>query len=565
METKTITWDDLRVGDEFPDHAVVTDIKDWYLSDCYAIQLKYEEPLIVSKDHMIKTLVLENDPEKSNKDERILNDQLSNSMLERQKLNEVSNLWLTVEDIYNSINTGKLVVVLGKDYNRDTLESNIENIVPLKQQKNVRCITTSTGQYIINGITSHNSSKVYSMKEAETLGDYTAPVKMDDGRIIYYGHAKLEQVMGHKINNVDDLEKESSKDPKLAAKVAQIGFKASTHFSLPVAHMDDNDKQAAGMMYAFQDLPSLGVVGKQNNIDSIFDKVGTVDTYKGQEYEIKHNFSTGLTARDVFNKSYSARLGQRHKSNDVSAPGDELRRLNYGLSDVRIAKGDCGAHDVLKCKSENGVCEGCIKRLHKQNNGKDSNNSFRSGDMIASRASSALMEPIYQSYLSAIHRSGDEQEAMPGEVVTNTFKAYASSPIIQAANDRSKVKTLGEQRQVLFEGLKKSYEAAGAGVSDDYIKLAVRQMTKTRGKDRIVEGNDNQPPADIKSVTALSAESNVIKKAALERAFANITSTEGSQYDNVTRTIEWDAKDPINFQLGLGFLDNKDDNKLKDS
>lgn len=180
---KIITWDQLKIGDIFPDGSVVTDIKPWSYKKCYCLETD-NGSIIAADTHLFKcTIEIEDtnsvENNDTNKELDKLYDQLTLSLASRieagvtdnetETENESSNFhscWLCSEDIfdiftkkYDDKNHKYKVLMLENDGN-----NNYYIKVPLKsislfkkgEVQKVRCITTTTGFYNVNGFINHN-------------------------------------------------------------------------------------------------------------------------------------------------------------------------------------------------------------------------------------------------------------------------------------------------------------------------------------------------------------------------------------------------------------------------
>lgn len=147
---REIKWSDIKIGDTFVDGSTVLDIKPWQLENAYEI-FGEEGSLIASKNHLLKSVVRKNG--------HIINNNLFRSTVIRNQIGIEEDYWLCLEDIYAYWQLTKIqqdesytVHVLDLDGN----DLPILNIVKVEPKK-VRCITTDSGFYAVNGFINHNT------------------------------------------------------------------------------------------------------------------------------------------------------------------------------------------------------------------------------------------------------------------------------------------------------------------------------------------------------------------------------------------------------------------------
>lgn len=169
----TVNWEDLKVGDEFPDSgAVITELWPWQESPCYELRTKkkevidgeeifVDESVIASKDHLFSIVT-----EKSF-------DEYETTRNSKEQTNKQAINWIACEDAYNVFKTAKTEIIDGKEVNIAILPGMLGEItiVPYKnlEPQKCRCITTTKGTFTINGIlfgqTARGSHSLDSMKD----------------------------------------------------------------------------------------------------------------------------------------------------------------------------------------------------------------------------------------------------------------------------------------------------------------------------------------------------------------------------------------------------------------
>lgn len=144
---QTIKWFELQIGDEFADGSRCTYLSNWFKDITYKVYID-NDYIICSAGHLLKIDIKDNNTKRN--DSVIL----PRSISARKAINEYSNDWVSVEDLYNIMNH-KLEVYTPnlKLYSNNKLITNIE----LLGESEVRCIQTNTGHYLIKDFISHNT------------------------------------------------------------------------------------------------------------------------------------------------------------------------------------------------------------------------------------------------------------------------------------------------------------------------------------------------------------------------------------------------------------------------
>lgn len=223
MKEVTIKWKDLKVGDIFPDGSKVLKIRDWDYQKCYILKMNGKQ-IIVGETHLLKCIIYDINDE-------IINDNLLLSKKIREKsTNDVdSTEWICAEDIFENFLENK-IFMLDNDGVCNILDS-IDVYDNGKPQK-VRCITTNTGYYEINGFINHN------------CGTNKAAAQIDGSKVI--------------MNTLDGFctspiiqEMQKCKNAKEMRKVLFEGLKKQYHDS-GIAQDDFNIQMVAKKMTSYK-------------------------------------------------------------------------------------------------------------------------------------------------------------------------------------------------------------------------------------------------------------------------------------------------------------------------
>lgn len=169
----TVNWEDLKVGDEFPDSgAVITELWPWQESPCYELRTKnkkiidgeeifVDESVIASKDHLFSVVT-----EKSF-------DEYETTKASKEQTNKQAINWIACEDAYNIFKTAKTEVIDGVEVNLAIVPGTLSEIiiVPYKnlEPQKCRCITTTHGTFTISNVlfgqTARGSHSLDSMRD----------------------------------------------------------------------------------------------------------------------------------------------------------------------------------------------------------------------------------------------------------------------------------------------------------------------------------------------------------------------------------------------------------------
>lgn len=194
------------------------------------------------------------------------------------------------------------------------------------------------------------------------------------------------------------------------------------------------------------------------------------------------------------------------------------RLMFYGLSDLQVAE-DCGgdhSKGVLGCKCPEGnICEACSKQTR-------GGGQARAGELIGGLVSTNASEPLTQMAMSKTHVGTAEQQrgSDHSAVVIATLKGWRTSPIIEAAAKQPDQESM---RQVLFDGLKSEYQAAGVDLDDFNIAVIVRKMTSyRRGPDGLMPVAEGELPT-IAGMGQIGQRQNIFKRAELSAGYRIIS------------------------------------------
>lgn len=152
MKTITKKWSELQIGDIFPDGSITTELTPWQLEVCYELKMQ-GKTIILSGSHLLKCHMIE--------ENKVINNIFSISKKIREKTGESSEDWLCVKDIFTF---WPLIEEYPNIYevrmlNKEDKYNLLEEILLYKngEPQKVRCISTSTGEYSINGFLNHNT------------------------------------------------------------------------------------------------------------------------------------------------------------------------------------------------------------------------------------------------------------------------------------------------------------------------------------------------------------------------------------------------------------------------
>lgn len=152
---KQMAWKNVKVGSKFEDGSIVEEIRPWTTKPCIEIKIEGNRELIISNDHLISADMSELEKHFD----------LSLSEKCRENINESDGDWICAKDIYDIFSEDNRAML------EEALNGKISYVKIFKEGKpqRVRCITTSTGSYLTNGLISHNTARKMFYAMSDTL------------------------------------------------------------------------------------------------------------------------------------------------------------------------------------------------------------------------------------------------------------------------------------------------------------------------------------------------------------------------------------------------------------
>lgn len=259
----TVNWEDLRVGDEFPDSgAVITELWPWQESPCYELRTKnkkiidgeeifVDESVIASKDHLFSIVT-----EKSF-------DEYEITKASKEQTNKQAINWIACEDAYNIFKTAKTEVIDGTEVNLAIVPGTLSEItiVPYKnlEPQKCRCITTTHGTFTISNVlfgqTARGAHSLDAMKDiVYNLINVAGMSEEWVSQNLYLdleSIKRMQQLSGLKaaMNDIDDCdmawspEKDDSYQRKMAAYLTR---EATKYIEIYKAEHPDEPIEATG-------------------------------------------------------------------------------------------------------------------------------------------------------------------------------------------------------------------------------------------------------------------------------------------------------------------------------
>lgn len=142
-------WSEVNVGNQFPDGSMVTEITTWEYKKCYKLTLDNNDSIVASYEHLFYVDIEENENVNINK-------LLKFSEIVRKEIGTEDTNWVTVKDLWFISGLSDLTIYMVDNEGNKRQLIEIDPYENGKPQK-VRCISTTTGQYIIGGFLNHNT------------------------------------------------------------------------------------------------------------------------------------------------------------------------------------------------------------------------------------------------------------------------------------------------------------------------------------------------------------------------------------------------------------------------
>lgn len=153
-EAVEITWEELQIGDIFPDGSIVQEIRDWEYRPCYKLISENNNSIIASDEHLFHCQFYK---------DKELKIKISTTA---KYGNEILDEWSNSEDIFKAFNEGLQIILLPENIKLKSI-----NIYDNGNLQKVRCITTNTGHYQITDFCNHNTTLL------KYMGNYHLPEK----------------------------------------------------------------------------------------------------------------------------------------------------------------------------------------------------------------------------------------------------------------------------------------------------------------------------------------------------------------------------------------------------
>lgn len=327
--------------------------------------------------------------------------------------------------------------------------------------------------------------------------------------------AKIDEIAGTKITPENFKDVVSKLSPDQIAEITKIGFQAAPEFSLPIVDEEYQNENFKTKLY-FANLPAYGISGKNEAIEQMFDKIGSVPTLDGEAF-IDHNYQEGLTPHEYFLKQFSARDAEIHKSVGTAEPGYSARKLFYAMSDTMVRK-DCGGPhiDALHCRLPEGhVCEKCAQATQ---GGED----IKEGKLVGGWVSTNMSEALTQLSMKQKHAGSKSVANQIGgaRVIMATLDGWSTSPIIQKM---AALKTTEERRNCIYEELKAAYSNSGIKQDDFNIQMVAKKLTSyKRDVDGLRPVKDGEC-CDIVSIGVVGNANNIFKVSEMSSGYKHLT------------------------------------------
>ena len=495
MKTKEILWEELKKGDQFVDGSVVTELSEWSEKECYSISVEGGDPIIVSGDHIMMSSITNNDGEMVF---------LPRSIELAKTVHAEAGLWNCAEDIYYASKNN-----LNVTFNNQKLG----HIEKLDKPLRVRCISTDTGHYEINGIMHHNTARklFYALSDTQVQED------------CFGDHSK--GVLGCSLPG--SVCTKCAKTDGVNLKAGRfIGSDLSTALSEPLTQLSLNEFHP---VYENQEVELSNCFKKWSELEvgDVF-KDGSIVKYitpwkEAKCYILKADNKEIILSGDHLLKAKI--LMRDHSFNTALKKSKELRN-NLEIDDPNWL---C-VKDLYTFGRFNKIEECKINLLNLQNEETrlESIEIFDGGKPKKVRC--ITTDTGYYNINGFLnHNTGGKnlKSSRERNVIIKTFDAYSTSPIIAKAKEE---KTTEGRRRAIYEGLKEHYSKNNIKMDDFNIMMIAKKMTSyindpKTGKRYVKDGEC----CSISSVSSIGQFGNPFKKAELQSSYKTFT-TPGKHY-----------------------------------
>ena len=355
-------------------------------------------------------------------------------------------------------------------------------------------------------------------EEGETFNDFmlkyadedfttsSAPEEITQDEIDVFA-ARIDEITGVHVTEDNYEEVLMSLSPAQIDELNKLGFEAAPAFSLPVSDEMYNEVNNSNKIY-FSELPNYHIGGKTKAIEDMFGSIGMVPV-QDAESTIEHNYRDGLSAREYFEKQFSARGAQVQKTVSVAKPGATARLLFYAMADTQVIS-DCGNHEshgIMDCHAP-GICKKCAAK---------SGFEVEEGQLVGSIISTHLTEGLTQASLSSIHSASKNKESKAvWESIRDVIHSYKSSPVIQKASEAASTR---EAREIIKNGLEESYAKAGIAIDSYNLEMVAKKLTSYKVNKGKLEYIAPGEMCDFPSLQAIGGHGNLFLQSELRYSY----------------------------------------------
>lgn len=334
--------------------------------------------------------------------------------------------------------------------------------------------------------------------------------------------AQIDEIAGCHLTQKNMFEVLAKLDPEKSRQIQSLAIKQAENFGVPITDKKDIVQADIENKIYFADFVQYGIAGKGNSLTQMFDAIGSVPSADGT-IDINNNYRNGLTPSERFEKIFSSRAADIAKTVSVAEPGYEAKLMFSGISDL-VLETDCGSKrriGILDCKVPGGICKHCLDKALKVEG--INNVDWKPGEMIGGHIATHATEPLTQVSMKFKHTGGvglDKDSKAQRDIFKNTYRAYGSSPIVQAIRN---AKTTKEARIAAYEGLKQACKDNSVKIDDYNLAIIAKRLTSyknDKGKLRYVEDGEK---CDVVSFGRIGNSKNPLKSALAETPYKHLS------------------------------------------
>ena len=304
-------WRDVKVGDRFIDGSTVIDVLPVQMKKCYSVYVENKETeeiykTVLSEDHMVKIF---------NFDNEIL-DLLERTNIHKRNLNIEEPGWICIEDLYT-------ILPFSKDIYMDPSHNNILITVSVYdngEPQETNCVTTDTGQYVINGIINHNCAKLmfYGMSSIQVYDDCGSNHK--DVLSCESPEGNICEKCAHSVHGGDYVKAGNMIGSRISTNMSE----PLTQLSMKHMHLAVHD-QISGTDHSNQIMNTLNGFASSPVIMDVKNAKTTEEARKALYEGLKNQYKEAGIAMDDFNIQVVARKMTSYVRDDAG-----LRPVNPG-------------------------------------------------------------------------------------------------------------------------------------------------------------------------------------------------------------------------------------------